>query len=89
MRCICPNSNSTEERYRGEWARGADGRQHVAHCPYVTMQHCESLHCNYPHDGACECPCDPCRKCEARDVLRRMNAGSPVSPGRDGTPEGK
>ena len=32
MRCICPNSNSTEERYQGAWARGSDGRGHVAHC---------------------------------------------------------
>ena len=80
MRCICPNSNSTEERYQGAWARGSDGRGHVADCPYVTVQHCEGVECVYPHDGVCECPCDGCRKAVARDMLRRMNADPCVSP---------
>jgi hypothetical protein len=83
MRCSCPNSNSAEERYAGPWARGSDGRQHVAICPYVTVQHCEGRECVYPHDGVCECPCDQCRKCEARDVLRRMNRPADLNPPRD------
>ena len=85
MRCICPNSNSTEERYQGAWARGSDGRGHVAHCPYVTVQHCEGMECVYPHDGVCECQCDGCRNAVARDVLRRINSDPCVTPKPQGS----